>query len=95
VCNNSCVSSSSVNSCGSSCTPCPSPSDPNAHATCDGTPLSCGTACDANFSPDVNGACSGFVDTCCGVDCYDCTQDGPGWQCSNHRCVCKTRTCLL
>jgi hypothetical protein len=94
VCNNSCVPNSSVNSCGSSCTPCPTPSDPNAHAICAGTPPSCGTACDPNYALH-NGVCSGLVDTCCGADCYDCTQDGSGWTCANFVCVCKTRTCTF
>jgi hypothetical protein len=92
VCSNTCLSNGSVASCGSNCTPCPTPSDPNAHATCDGT--SCGSGCDSGYALH-NGVCSGFLGTCCGVDCYDCTQDGPGWQCLNYVCQCKTRTCTL
>jgi hypothetical protein len=44
-CGGTCVSNTSVNTCGSSCVPCPHES--NAVATCDGT--TCGQTCFADF----------------------------------------------
>ena len=59
LCDNTCVSNDSVDSCGSSCAPCPT--DPNGTATCDGT--SCGIDCDGELLfDDVTQTCVGCVD---------------------------------
>jgi len=52
-CEGQCVSNSSVSSCGTSCTPCPTPPE-HAHATCNG--VACGFECDSGFVRS-NGAC--------------------------------------
>ena len=52
-CDGQCVSNTSLNSCGASCTPCAAPPD-HAHATCDGS--ACGFDCDVGFVLS-NGAC--------------------------------------
>jgi hypothetical protein len=52
LCNGNCVSNQSVDSCGSSCSPCPAP-PANAASTCDGT--SCGFRCDAAYEKSATG----------------------------------------
>jgi hypothetical protein len=54
MCSMQCVSSSSPQSCGSSCSPCPAP-PANATATCSGT--TCGFACNSGYMPCGMNAC--------------------------------------
>ena len=78
-CGGSCVSNSSINSCGLfSCSPCAAP--PGYSATCDG--FSCGMTCDGGINCGSTGACA---DTnkdprnCggCGITCLDPASIGP------------------
>lgn len=52
-CSGTCMTNTSVSSCGMSCSVCPS-GPTNGHATCDGA--FCGTACNASYTPCA-GAC--------------------------------------
>jgi hypothetical protein len=61
ACGETCSSNLSVSSCGTSCTPCPVPS--NATATCDGT--SCGVACPNGYRLNLRGPDAGM--SCCEV----------------------------
>ena len=77
-CGGTCVSNSSTQSCGTSCSPCSAP--PNYVATCDGT--SCGTSC-----PHLCGsACvNPQTDTSnCGACNHACS---PGETCSDGMCL--------
>lgn len=56
LCDGACVSNDSVDSCGASCTPCPT--DPNGVAGCDGT--QCTLTCNGELVQDpASGACVG------------------------------------
>jgi hypothetical protein len=87
---NECVSDSSVDTCGTNCTPCPSPL---AHGmpSCDGT--SCGFACDPGFTRSGNtclstAACMPACDagsSCIGGSC--CIDDNNG--CSSGGSCCS------
>lgn len=58
-CGVACVSDASVDTCGASCTPCPTP--PNGSATCDLG--ACGFVCDPDYEP-CGDACCPTVDPC-------------------------------
>lgn len=74
-CGSACVDSTSVNHCGSSCSPCPVPANATA-ATCDGA--SCGLTCLAGFHI-CNGACVSNSDpNSCGTSCTPCTAPSGG-----------------
>lgn len=87
-CNGQCASNTSVDSCGSSCAPCPEPAA-NGSATCDGTQCSitctngltnCGTAC--TTCPSVGVATTG----CAGNTCV-ATACAAGYRVCNGACA--------
>jgi alpha-tubulin suppressor-like RCC1 family protein len=65
-----CLSDFSVNSCGSSCTPCLQPQ--NGYATCDG--VSCGVSCNAGFHDCAGDCVSDTSPATCGSSCTPCPQ---------------------
>jgi hypothetical protein len=68
ACNgNQCAQSTSVNSCGTSCTPCPTPA--NGTATCNGQ--SCGFACNSGYNR-CGSACVAESVASCGSSCTVC-----------------------
>lgn len=84
-CGGNCVDTADVNSCGTSCTPCPTPA--NADATCDGK--ACGFKCRAGFhlcgdqcKPDTSTAS-------CGTQCTPCPAP------ANGSATCAAGTCGL
>jgi hypothetical protein len=67
-CGGRCLSNTSVEGCGTSCTPCPT--DPNGTPTCDGA--SCGLDCSGGYHV-CGGACASNVDPQhCGTLCTPC-----------------------
>ncbi|HUJ24865.1 MAG TPA: hypothetical protein VLW85_02525 [Myxococcales bacterium] len=84
VCGGSCASNSSLNSCGSSCSPCPT--DPHGTATCNGT--FCDISCNSGYNDCDGSGCSPYTVTSCGPQCADCTEGGPGYACSGSTCKC-------
>lgn len=88
-CGTSCLADTSVESCGSSCGPCPKPAS-NGSATCAGSPLACGVRCDLGFhvcgsSCVVNGSTS---TNSCGNSCAACTAP------ANGSVTCNGRSCV-
>jgi hypothetical protein len=69
ACGDSCVDNTSINSCGTSCSPCPS--DPNSMgATCDGT--TCGQMCNGGYHA-CGGKCVSSNDAnSCNQSCTPC-----------------------
>lgn len=105
ACGDGCVSNTSVASCGSSCTPCPTPA--NGTATCNGT--SCGITCNPGYHPCGGSCVSNTSVETCGTSCTPCmgipsnsqrSCDGTacGFTCNTgfHRCdgICQSNTSL-
>jgi hypothetical protein len=67
-CGGSCVSDSSPNSCGTSCTPCPT--DPHGAATC--TNGACGITCDSGFQFQNGACCETCLSLCCAPPKHCC-----------------------
>lgn len=90
-CGGVCLSNTGINSCGSSCTPCPSV--PNAQTTCNGA--TCRVSCLGGFH-DCSGQClaNTSVNSCGTTACTACPGPGPNGQasCDGVRCgaVCNT-----
>jgi hypothetical protein len=88
-CNNACLADDSLDSCGSSCSPCSKPAS-SGSATCSGSPLVCGIRCDFGFhacgtSCVVNGSTSM---NSCGNTCAACTAPANGSAtCNGRNCV--------
>ena len=75
ACNGTCTSNKSVATCGTSCLPCPSPT--NGSATCDGT--ECGAMCDSGYHA-CGGACASNTSvTSCGASCAACPAPTNGY----------------
>jgi hypothetical protein len=96
LCSGLCVSNTSVNSCGTSCTACPVPS--NGVATCNGT--SCGVVCDVGFHSCGGGTCAADGDvTKCGPgpSCFSCAQPNAIAACGSGTCAntCRNSAYLL
>jgi hypothetical protein len=68
VCSGVCTSAKSVATCGTSCTPCPTPS--NGTATCDGA--SCGAQCNSGFHACGTECSSNTSIYSCGASCTPC-----------------------
>ena len=82
-CADACVSDDAVESCGSACTPCPTPR--NGRATCDGQ--ACGIVCDISFT-----ACG---DLCIDLrtDHENCGGCGPEFACTADE-LCQAGKCI-
>ena len=68
VCSGVCTTAKSVATCGTSCTPCPTPS--NGTATCDGT--TCGAQCSSGFHACGTECASSTSIYSCGTSCNPC-----------------------
>jgi hypothetical protein len=68
-CGANCVDVRSVNSCGTTCNPCPI--SPNGQAFCDGS--KCGLACTAGFHLCSNACMSDNDPASCGTSCAPCS----------------------
>ncbi len=70
-----CVSNNSTNSCGTSCTPCPSPA--NSSSSCDG--VQCGYTCLAGYhSCGASGCAADNSINSCGASCTPCPPPANG-----------------
>jgi hypothetical protein len=67
-CAGTCVSNTSVASCGTSCLPCPTPA--NGQATCNGT--TCGIACGPSYHNCAGSCASNTSVASCGTSCLPC-----------------------
>jgi hypothetical protein len=102
VCGASCVSSFSVETCGTHCTPCPEPTA-GGHATCGGwlaTTPTCGIACDvqgAKVCGDACITCSGATEWTCGETAGTCvaTSCQAGYRLVGTACLTWSRTAAV
>jgi hypothetical protein len=82
-CGSTCVSDHDVATCGSLCTPCPTPA--NGMASCDGT--SCGVTCSSGFHLCGGGCVSNGSVASCGSRCTPCPEPDSGYAtCSGNAC---------
>lgn len=81
-CGGECVSDNAVATCGTRCSPCPTPD--NATPTCDGT--SCGFTCNTGFHA-CSGQCVPDNSVTCGTSCSPCTPP------ANATSTCHGTTC--
>lgn len=96
-CGDTCASNTSIQSCGTganACTACPTP-PANGSATCSGTPLACGVACNTGYHRCGN-ACVANNSTdvaSCGNSCTVCHAPGNGSvTCNGSACVLACNT---
>jgi hypothetical protein len=83
-CNGTCADNTAVATCGTSCSPCPTPT--NGSATCDGT--KCSPACAAGLGLCTNACVNEQTDSAnCGMCGMACT--GPR-TCQTGKCVCPS-----
>ncbi len=75
ACSGTCTLNTSVATCGTSCIPCPSPT--NGTATCNGT--ECGAACISGFHACGGSCASNTSVTSCGGSCTSCAAPAGGY----------------